>query len=117
MDLDETLYLGNSAEDFVALAQPYFFAAYMLRFLDLLRPRRLKGGPSVSDNWHVLVIMIFFPWTLARWRKFCLKTAPSRFNLPLLDALKSRKTAVIIATNGYRLLVVTCPGIFGPLRI
>lgn len=105
VDLDETIYLGNSTEDFIALARPYFLAAYILRALDLLRPWRLKGGPSVRDNWHVLVIMLFFPWTILRWRKFCRETAPARFNMPLLDVLNAHKGMVVIATNGYRRLV------------
>jgi hypothetical protein len=105
VDLDETLYLANSTEDFIALARPYVAAAYVLRLVDLLRPWRWTGGPSGRDNWHVLAICVLFPWTFWRWKQFCRLEAPKRINQPLLDALLSHSGPVIIATNGYRRLL------------
>lgn len=105
VDLDETLYLANSTEDFIALARPYVAAAYVLRLLDLLRPWRWTGGPSGRDSWHVLTICVLFPWTFSRWKQFCRLEAPKRINQPLLDALLSHSGPVIIATNGYRRLL------------
>src|SRR5690606_33225978 len=49
VDLDETLYLHNSTEEFIGLAVPGLIAAYVLRLLDLARPWRWTGGPKCRD--------------------------------------------------------------------
>src|SRR5258708_35924997 len=46
VDLDETLYLRNSTEDFIDCAWPGLLALLLLQVLDLLQPWRLTGiGP------------------------------------------------------------------------
>ena len=105
VDLDETLYLSNSTEDYISLARPYVLLCYLLRLLGAIKPWRWTGGDCSRDNWHVLVVSVFFPWTLVRWRRFCRTAGTCRMNNALLDALLSRSEPVIIATNGYRRLV------------
>ena len=46
VDLDETLYLRNSTEDFLDCARPGLIALILLRLLDALRPWRLSGGEA-----------------------------------------------------------------------
>lgn len=105
VDLDETLYLRNSTEEFIGLAVPNIVAAYLLRFLDLASPWRFIGGPKCRDNWRILLVLILFPWTYLRWKKHCQNTVPNFINQPLRDALHTHSKQIIIASNGYKLLI------------
>lgn len=105
VDLDETLYLHNSTEEFIGLAVPNIVAAYLLRFLDLVAPWKLLGGPKCRDNWRVLCILILFPWTYLRWKKHCQINVPKAINQPLRDALHAHSKHIVIASNGYELLI------------
>src|ERR1700735_4139967 len=66
VDLDETLYLRNSTEDFIDCARPGLLALLLLRVLDVLAPWRLTGGIDTRDTWRVCAISALLPWT--RWR-------------------------------------------------
>src|SRR5271154_2305200 len=68
IDLDETLYLRNSTEDFIDCARPGLLALLLLRALDVLKPWWLTGGIDTRDTWRVCAIATFFPWTRRRWR-------------------------------------------------
>jgi hypothetical protein len=68
VDLDETLYLRNSTEDFLDCARPALLAVLVLRFIDIFKPWRLAGGRETRDVWRVCAISILFPWTGRRWR-------------------------------------------------
>src|SRR5258707_2301920 len=68
VDVDETLYLRNSTEDFIDCAWPGLVALLLLRVLDVLKPWRLTGGSDTRDTWRVCAISTFFPWTRWRWR-------------------------------------------------
>lgn len=105
VDLDETLYLRNSTEVFLSLAMPGLLAAFLLRMLDMARPWRFAGGQSCRDNWRVLMILMVFPWTYVRWQQYCRETVPQEVNGELRQALSSRSHPVIIASNGYSLLI------------
>ena len=67
IDLDGTLYFGNSTEDFIDTARPGLLALLMLRALDLFRPWRWTGGEATRDVWRVRLVAILFPWTSRRW--------------------------------------------------
>src|SRR5690348_12515329 len=69
IDLDETLYLRNSTEDFIDSARPRVPALVIMAILDALRPWRWTGGEPTRDAWRVRAIMLFMPWTLWRWRR------------------------------------------------
>src|SRR5215468_910271 len=56
VDLDETLYLYNSTEDFIDCAWPGLLALLLLRLLDVLKPWRLTGGIDTRDTWRVCAI-------------------------------------------------------------
>jgi hypothetical protein len=110
VDLDETLFLRNSTEEFIALARPALLAEFLLRCLDRLRPWRLRpwrwfGGDSCRDTWRILLISLFFPWTYALWRRECALQVARYVNAPLRDVLTKVPGPVIIASNGYRRLI------------
>jgi phosphoserine phosphatase len=113
VDLDETLYLRNSTEQFISLARPAFMAALLLRLLDLVGPWRWSGGSISRDNWRVMLIMILFPWTISRWRQFCQTDVPQFVNKDLREALAARTEGVVIASNGYRRIIKPMLAAFG----
>lgn len=61
VDLDETLYLRNSTEDFIDCVWPGLLGLILLRVLDVLKPWCLTGGIDTRDNWRVCAISTFFP--------------------------------------------------------
>src|ERR1700704_1846421 len=69
VDLDETLYLRNSTEDFIDLARPGLVAALLLRLLEVIRPWRWSGGEATRDIWRVRLIATLFPWVRFRWAR------------------------------------------------
>ena len=104
IDLDETLYLRNSTEDFIDCARPALLALLLLRVLDFIKPWRLTGGDT-RDNWRVCAIAILFPWTHWRWRAQARRLAARNTNQQLRDALKALPRQPIILTTGFRSIV------------
>ena len=101
LDLDETLYFRNSTEDFLDSVQPGTVALLLLRMLDLIKPWRWTGGEATRDVWRVRVILAAFPWARRTWAARVGALAESHGNHGLLDALRSRTTAPVIATIGF----------------
>jgi glycosyltransferase involved in cell wall biosynthesis len=105
VDLDETLYLRNSTEDFLDCARPGLLALLLLRALDLLRPWRLFGGEPTRDVWRVRLISIALPWTRRRWRRRVGQLALRFSNRRLIAALRARAQPPIIVTAGFEPVV------------
>lgn len=101
LDLDETLYLGNSTEDFIDSAWPGALALVLLRFLDALAPWRWTGGENTRDVWRVRAISVVFPWTGRRWRARVVKLALRFTNERLAAALTAEDRSTIITTTGF----------------
>jgi len=105
VDLDETLYLGNSTEDFIDLAEPGLIAMVLLRALDALRLWRWTGGAATRDVWRVGLIWRLFPWTRTRWRAQVGELARRLANRPLVEALQRSPGEIVILTAGFRPIV------------
>ncbi len=105
VDLDETLYLRNSTEDFIDCARPALLALLLLRLVDFLRPWRLTGGEQTRDVWRVRVIYYLLPWTRRRWRQSVSRLARGFGNRTLMDALRARAQPPIILTAGFEPIV------------
>ena len=119
VDLDETLYLRNSTEDFIDTARPGVLACAMLLVLDFLRPWRWTGGESTRDSWRVGLIRTLFPWTRWRWRNRVQELSGQFANRALVGALEQRRDRVVIVTAGFMPVVaplVAALG-FGACRI
>src|SRR5882762_3153953 len=101
VDLDETLYLRNSTEDFIDCAAPGLLALLLLKPLDLLKPWRWTGGAPTRDAWRVRLICVLMPWTMMLWRRRVARRAASYTNQPLAAALRARAPAPLIATVGF----------------
>jgi hypothetical protein len=106
VDLDETLYLRNSTEDFIDCAWPGLLALLLLRLLDFLKPWRLTGGVDTRDNWRVCAIETFFPWTRWRWWWKAPHFAERYVNRELKTAVKERPEPAIVLTIGFKFIVV-----------
>lgn len=102
IDLDETLYLGNSTEDFLGCAYPQPLAALLLLGLEIVAPWRWTGGAPTRDVWRLRSIQLLLPWTGYRWRRSLGERAARLGNLPLIAALRRNGSAPVIATLGFR---------------
>lgn len=105
LDLDETLYLGNSTEDFIDSARPGVVAVVMLKLLDWISPWRWTGGEPTRDTWRVRLVMALLPWTAAVWRRRVPELVERFGNGPLVGALRARATRPIILTRGFHPIV------------
>ena len=102
VDLDETLYLRNSTEDFIDCACPGLLALLLLRVLDVLKPWRLTGGINTRDTWRVCAISTFFPWAHWRWHAMVQVFAERYVNRELKATLKARAQPPVILTIGFK---------------
>jgi hypothetical protein len=105
VDLDATLYLRNSTEDFIDQASPGLLARMLLRALDGMRPWKLTGGAPTRDVWRVWLVWVLFPWTRLRWRGRVNALAREFGNEPLAAALQRAPGQVVILTAGFRPIV------------
>jgi hypothetical protein len=105
VDLDETLYLRNSTEDFLDSAAPSLVALVVLRALDVLKPWSFTGGEPTRDVWRLVVVAFLMPWTPLLWRRRVAERARSHTNLPLLRAIQARRGPTTIATIGFGFVV------------
>jgi hypothetical protein len=106
LDLDETLYLRNSTEDFIDTARPAILALLLLRLLEVLRPWRWTGGEATRDVWRVHLVLVLFPWTLALWRARVRRLAAEHANAPLIEASGKGGRPRVVATVGFRPVVL-----------
>ena len=104
LDLDETLYLRNSTEDFLDCARPGVVAFYLLYLLEVVAPWRFIGGYRTRDNWRIYLVLMIFPWTLWRWRWQVRRLGVRYRNVRLLAAVRECGCKPIIVSNGYCLI-------------
>lgn len=105
VDLDETLYLRNSTEDYLDGARPRVVAALLLRVLDVIGPWRWTGGASTRDVWRVRIVSLLLPWIDAAWRQRVALLAARHVNVPLREALLRRQQPFVVATDGFQPIV------------
>ena len=107
VDLDETLYLRNSTEDFLDTARPAILAYILLKLLELLAPWRWTGGNATRDAWRVRTILLLMPWTLLMWRTRAGLLGSRWANKELLKSLQAvdPRHQPIIVTLGFTQIV------------
>jgi hypothetical protein len=111
VDLDETLYLRNTTEDFLDTAVPGLAAVLVLRTLEVLQPWRLTGHDT-RDVWRVSAILLLMPWTLLLWRRRAPVLAAA-VNTPLRDVIADADDRTVIATLGFGPVVRPLIACFG----
>ena len=102
VDLDETLYLRSSTEDYLDCARPRRVAAVLLQTLEVLKPWRWTGGIPTRDVWRLRAVQLLLPWTGRRWRGLLQDHAARHGNQPLIAALESSRSETVITTLGFR---------------
>ncbi len=107
VDLDETLYLRNSTEDFLDTARPAVLAYFLLQLLELLAPWRWTGGNATRDAWRVRIICLLMPWTLLMWRARAGQLGSCWVNKDLLESLQAvdPRHQITIVTLGFTQIV------------
>ncbi len=113
VDLDETLYLRNSTEDFLDCAWPALPALCVLRALDVIKPWRWSGGDSTRDIWRVRILRRLMPWIDRKWRQRVWPLAARHGNRALLEALRQRSAPTVVATLGFLPIVTPLLAAFG----
>ena len=119
LDLDETLYLRNSTEDFIDCARPGLAAAGLMKMLDWIKPWRWSGGEATRDVWRVRVVTLLLPWTAGRWRQRAPRLVERFTNQSLVGALRAHSSPPIIVTMGFGSVVTPLVAAFnfGEARI
>jgi phosphoserine phosphatase len=108
LDLDETLYLRNSTEDFLDSARPRLLALILMCLLDAVKPWRWTGGEATRDVWRVRTITTFFFWIGAHWKDRARVLADQFTNKRLVDAVNartSRTSSLVVVTVGFDTVV------------
>ena len=109
VDFDETLWLRNSTEEFLASVRPRFLAAIVLQILGGLKPWRLlqsHGANHYRDWIRVLSVLVVAPWSLWLWRRGASRLGPRYVNRPLLESLQRKAGAKsIVVSFGFREIV------------
>lgn len=110
VDLDETLFLRNSTEEYLNNLQPRFLGAVLLIALDVLKPwhwlpKSIRGDQS-RDWIRVVIATVLFPWSLVLWSKHAKKLTTVHKNPILWQALnESRSRYKVLATLGFAPIV------------
>ena len=105
VDLDETLYLHNSSEDFIDSAWPAPLVFLLIRMAELLRPWRFTGGDKTRDVWRVGLVLVLMPWSLWRWRRMAARLGREGANRPLITALGQTDAPKTVVTLGFAPIV------------
>ncbi|MEH1949103.1 MAG: haloacid dehalogenase-like hydrolase [Nostoc sp.] len=110
VDLDETLFLRNSTQEYLNTLQPRVLGYLLLTLLNFLKPwnwlpSKIKG--EVSRDWmRVLVATLLFPWTVILWQWRAKQLAQDYGNTTLIQALtKNPNSRVILTTQGFDFIV------------
>ena len=107
LDFDETLWLRNSTEEFLASVRPRWLAAMVLQVLGFIKPwRSLRSGEHYRDWIRVVCVLIVAPWSLWLWRRNATKLGPRYLNRPLLEAVRRQhRNSVGVVSFGFREIV------------
>ncbi|MBW4634644.1 MAG: haloacid dehalogenase-like hydrolase [Iphinoe sp. HA4291-MV1] len=110
VDLDETIFLRNSTEEYLNTLYPRIFGWLLLTLLNFLKPWNWLPGEikgEVSRDWmRVFIATLLFPWTLILWQWRAKQLAQAYGNTTLIQALtKKENSRVILVTLGFGLIV------------
>lgn len=108
LDFDETLWLRNSTEAFLAHVRPAWLVSLIVSFVMLQRPVARRLWPQLWINqkdwlrvWAVIVLM---PWSLPLWRRHARaqKFGLAHQNGTLIDLVHSANPErIIVISNGF----------------
>lgn len=109
LDFDETLWLRNSTEEFLAAARPAIFAAIVLQLLGFVKPWAWiasRDTARVRDLMRVWAVILVAPWSLWTWRRRAKHLGPNYLNGNLYRiAADVGAQRVVVASYGFRVIV------------
>ena len=110
VDFDETLWLLNTTEEYLASLRPRFLALAVLLVVDALRPwvfLRHRDARRVYRDWiRVVACTLVMPWSLLAWRRSASALARDWTNEALVAWLQRPGCRPIrVATLGLAVLV------------
>jgi hypothetical protein len=109
VDFDETLWLRNSTEEFLASIKPHILVSIVLQFLSFIKPWKWRSGQNPEHHKDLLrlkVILYFAPWAVQRWDSIALDLGPKYLNKDLLKALTEEPDNKIhIVSYGYDFII------------
>ncbi|USD36070.1 haloacid dehalogenase-like hydrolase [Ferrimonas sp. SCSIO 43195] len=104
VDFDDTLWLRNSTELFLASVAPKLLISIVLQLLDLLRPWRWIGGQEqrhYRDLIRIKVVLFVAPWAKRQWQKQAAEVGGRYLNRELYDLLLSRDNPIYLLSYGF----------------
>ena len=104
LDLDETLYLRNSSQDFLAHAWPAPIAVSLIRAIERIKPWR-KTGDETADVWRTLSVTLLMPWVWLTWGRTGRALGKRHANDALIGAANDSTAELIVATLGFTPIV------------
>jgi hypothetical protein len=117
VDLDETLWLRNSTEAYLASIRPRWLVGSVLIALEIFPFWRFFGGDhETAEDWlRVVVCTSLFPWALPMWSRRARRIGPHHLNHPLADSIRarSRPGPLLVATRGFEPIVRPLVASFG----
>ena len=107
LDFDETLWLRNSTEEFLASVRPRWLAAMVLQLLGFVKPwRLLRSGEHNRDWMRVVAVLMVAPWSLWLWRRQATRLGPRYLNRSLLEAVRRQhRNSVGVVSFGFREII------------
>lgn len=104
VDVDDTLWLSNSTEQFIASVQPSVLVALLLQLMDLLQPWRWFTGAEhrhYRDLYRVRALLILFPWCRKRWSRWVGQLGPELSNHRLVAILRRHSGPIYLVSYGF----------------
>tara|TARA_R110001599_G_scaffold49126_7_gene140441 strand:- start:2832 stop:4292 length:1461 start_codon:yes stop_codon:yes gene_type:complete len=107
IDFDETLFLSNSTEDYLASARPAWLMAWLLLLAGGLARllKRLPGGDAWVDPMRVALVTWLIPGTLRRWRAEAPQRVAADFNTELWAMLAGQRERLRVVSAGFRVII------------
>lgn len=109
VDFDETLWLRNSTEYFLASLKPNLWVALLLQVIGLLKPWKWFNRTHSSayrDLCRIKCILFFVPSAVKQWEKVAATMGPELLNTPLYQQLQRHGLdKVYIASYGFDFII------------
>ncbi len=108
IDFDETLWLRNSTEMFLASIRPALLLAIIVQLLSLLKPWRWwhRGDSEIyREYFRLKVILTLMPWAKKQWLAVAAELGPKYLNEPLYQALLPHYQRVHVVSFGFDFVV------------
>jgi hypothetical protein len=109
VDFDETLWLRNSTEFFLASLKPSLWVSLVLQIIGLLKPWKILNRTDSSayrDLYRIKCVLFFIPSAVKQWEKIAAVMGPELVNQALYDQLVRHGTDhVYVASYGFDFII------------